>query len=645
MRRQHRLSLLCMAMLGSASVLAEQELKGIERIQVEGKYITSDRVTLDKQDWQTFQASDINELFARTPSLSVGGAVGVAQKIYLNGLEDLLLNISLDGAIQSGTMFHHTGRLSVEPELLKRVEIQAGPSDATQGAGALGGSIEFVTIDGADMLADNQQFGGLVKTAYRDNGNVQRYNLTSAARLAENWSALASASFSDRGEFEDGQGTRWQGTEAEQRFGFVKLSGEIDDTQKLRISHERAKDEGLRSQRPNWQISGWNPAYPLQTERHTTTFNYQFDPLNDALNAQLSAYSSKTELRQDGRFGLYQGTIKNRGLDLRNISLLANHTLEYGIDWRDEDTRLMPLNVASPPVDTESARVLGLFIQDYWDLSADLRINLGVRFDDYQVDDMNNQRLESDGFSPNLGVSWQIAPAWRVFGGYSSALRGRLTTNSFVLDISENDPQLKAEEADHWQLGMQFSQGNWQAEATWFRTDIANAISDIARTYTNIGDVQSKGYNARAEYQAGDWQTGLAVNKADASLDGQPLNAYDHGAIGTSIGRTWTLFTQGFISDTLMAGISSRFAEGLHDIPTSAGLIQQPGYAVHDIYLQWFPQAIQGLKLNLTLSNLTDKFYRDQATVPDFGHIEGYEGLAGLPQPGRDIRLEASYVF
>ena len=130
----------------------------IEKIYVHGQRISAERLLLTEEDWQKRQARDLEDLFADQSAVAVGGALGVAQKLYLHGLEDLLLNVSIDGAVQSGSMFHHIGRLTLEPELLRQVEVQAGPGDATQGAGALGGSIDFITKDASDLLLPGERF-------------------------------------------------------------------------------------------------------------------------------------------------------------------------------------------------------------------------------------------------------------------------------------------------------------------------------------------------------------------------------------------------------------------------------------------------------------------------------------------------------
>ncbi|MFA0108334.1 Plug domain-containing protein, partial [Vibrio splendidus] len=83
---------------------------------------------------ERYQAQDLEDIFRTDPSVSVGGSLGVAQTVYVRGIEDTYLNVTVDGAPQSAGLFHHTGRLTLDPYLLKTVEVQAGAGEATSGA-------------------------------------------------------------------------------------------------------------------------------------------------------------------------------------------------------------------------------------------------------------------------------------------------------------------------------------------------------------------------------------------------------------------------------------------------------------------------------------------------------------------------------
>ncbi|WP_256359769.1 TonB-dependent receptor plug domain-containing protein [Stutzerimonas frequens] len=135
-------------------------------LELGGTEVTASHVqgdSVEAEQLQHYQAADLQDVFESSPEVSVGGGPGVAQKLYLRGFEDTLLNISIDGASQPGQTFHHTGRIGIEPELLKRAEVQAGTGDATSGPGALGGSIRFVTKDPDDLLRPGERAGALLK--------------------------------------------------------------------------------------------------------------------------------------------------------------------------------------------------------------------------------------------------------------------------------------------------------------------------------------------------------------------------------------------------------------------------------------------------------------------------------------------------
>lgn len=619
--------------------------RSIERIQIKGSRITAERIRIEQDELEKRQARDLKEMFQGQSALSVGGSLGVAQKLYLHGIEELLLNVALDGAVQSGSMFHHIGRLTLEPELVRAIEVQAGPGDATQGAGALGGSVDFISKDASDLLTGDDRFSALSKFAYGSNNDLKKYHLTLAGKLSEQWELLGSSSKQDSGLFKDADGQAYQGTASEQQFHFAKLTGELAAGHQLRYSFEQARDEGIRPQRPNWQVSSWNRAFPLETQRNTHNLNYTFDPASQLVDGSLSVYHSNTELEQNARFGLYHGGVQNEGFDLRNTSLLGDHRLVYGVDYRAEATELFPVGVANGRRDNEDASVKGLYLQDYYNLTPTLRINAGARFDDYQVRDMKGQRLSSDGVSPNLGVSLQLSDHWRLFTGYSSALRGRLTTNSFVLDNRSNAANLKAEQAHHRQIGAEFISAGWHFNANLFDTLFEDVIGEKSRVYQNLGDLENRGYDLKLSYRTGSFSVGGSVAKANPKINGAVLNPYDHGGLGTNTGRQWSLFGNWQPADEWQTGLSLRVAEGQRDLTTSAGLIQQPGYGVWDAYLQYSPAQLDALRLTLGVKNLLDKQYRDQATLGDFNHIPDYEGLVGMPEPGRDIRAELRWQF
>lgn len=139
-------------------------------------------VAIDRAEIELTQANDLNDLFRNVPSVAVGGSLGIAQKIYVRGLEDSLLNVTIDGAPQRGTLFHHIGRVTIEPELLESVEVQAGAGEATSGFGAVGGSIRFRTVDPVNLLRSGRNYGAIAKAGWFSNDGY-KLSATAYARL------------------------------------------------------------------------------------------------------------------------------------------------------------------------------------------------------------------------------------------------------------------------------------------------------------------------------------------------------------------------------------------------------------------------------------------------------------------------------
>ncbi|MBU1330552.1 MAG: TonB-dependent receptor [Gammaproteobacteria bacterium] len=643
----YRLSLLgaitCTSLFGALSAQSAEPAVELQAQQITG--VAADRnESVEAEQLQRYQASDLQEVFESNPEVSVAGGPGVAQKLYLRGLEDTLLNITIDGASQPGQTFHHTGRIGIEPELLKRAEVQAGTGDATAGAGALGGAVRFVTKDPDDLLREGESVGALLKNGYFSNGEGYKSSASVFGRFNENWSALAMTTYQDQNDYQDGNNDDVLGTAARQKLGFAKLVGKLSDEQTLRLSYEKRLDEGERSQRPQWIPSGFNALYPLSTERETWTLNYAWQPLNnDLFDVELTSYHTTNELEQDGRFGLYFGDTRSSGFDLRNTSLLGAHQLTYGVDYRDDRTTLGP--EGDRELDHEDGDVLGLYLQDRYQLTSRLQLDAGLRYDRYTLDDRDKQRFSEEGLSPNFGLRYQLTPELALFAGHAQALRGPQVRDAFKLDVSGNDADLKAEKARTEEVGFDYRDGGWELSGKAYVTRIKDAIADpIGRPnlYENVGDLKTKGVLLSTAYHWQQLSLGLSYHHNDARLDGERLNVYEYNGLGTSLGDTWTAFADYRASDSLNLGWQGRFVRGIDSLHTGVGTVAKPGYGVHDLYAEW--QAMpERLTFTLTLKNLLDKQYLDHASNEDFEHIPDYEGIRGSYEPGRELRLGVAW--
>ena len=622
----------------STTALAQSDPQQLDTLQVTAERTSESDRSVDADALERRQASDLQDIFAELPDVAVGGGAPAAQKVYVRGLEDTMLNVTVDGATQSGNLFHHQGRLLVEPELLKQVDVVTGAGEATNGPGALGGAIRFVTKDPEDLLRPGQNVGTLLKGGYFSNTDGYKASTSLYGRLTDNWSALATLTQTDHGDYQDAEGDTQPYTGTERFTGFAKLVGQLTDEQRVRLSYERSEDEAYRLHRPHWHPSARNAPLDQEVVRETVTGQYGFtSDTNDWLDLDLTLYHTEASLEHvDGPYGDYIGAMQSHGGDLRNRSQIGDLTLTYGVDYRKDEASL-----GSPlyGTDREEGSVVGLYLQNHYQLTDRLRLSAGARHDWFELDEhLTDNSFSEAGWSPNLGLRFDATEQLTLHGGWARAIRGTQVKELFVLDYYRNAEDRTKEVADNVELGATYRQGNLYLAAEVFETRIDDVVGQVERgVLGNLGELKSRGFNARIGYEWERLDASLAYSRARPEIDGEPLSD-DDMAIGTSIGDTWVANVNFQATDAIDLGWTGRFAERLAHV--AEDYPQKAGYGVNDLYASWRPLAGDELALSLRVNNVFGKQYFDHASYGDAGDV-----AHGLPDPGRDIRLSATYRF
>ncbi len=648
-----------LAMSATQATAEEAQEQEMETLVVVGK-TTNTEITPEELD--KYQANDLADIFRIIPSVSVGGSLGIAQKVYIRGLEDTLLNVTVDGAPQTGTLFHHIGRVSIDPELLKEVEVQAGAGEATSGFGAIGGAIRFKTKNVDDLLDEGEYVGGKVKANYFSNDGYKTSGSV-YGRLNENWGILGSYVYSDRENMEDGDGNELFGTTTKQNLAFFKLNGELSDTQSLTFSYENREEEGEFGQRPNWPTLEGQTLYPMDAERETLVLNHSFN-LNKLVNLETSIYSTESSVVQNvyDRWGRYQGKLKTVGFDIRNISEIGNHTLTYGVEYRSDEVTAKSLEADSTGETKEEGTVKGIYVQDHWQITDALLLSYGVRFDQYDLEQTTYGReTDSDGVSPNIGLNYSFNDNWQLNLGYAQAMRGKEVGDSFTIEASPDwvsiDPELDAEEVDNTEIGLIYQGENLHMTASVYKSEIDDVILDQlgqGTYYENVGTLETDGFELKVGYWYENLELVASYSNNDAELNGETVEGYEHVGLANARGDTWGLNLNYTLNDDVELGWNFTHVEDLNNIEVLHRAVEigwidetyeidKDGYQVHDIYAQW--QVNDGLLVNLTIQNLFDETYRDHSSVGDYGHVPDWDGVAGVNEAGRDIRLSVSYQF
>ncbi|MDK2125150.1 TonB-dependent receptor domain-containing protein [Parachitinimonas caeni] len=583
------------------------------------------------------QATSLRDIFKQTPEVNVAGGLGVAQKLYVRGIGERMLAVTIDGAAQPESAYHHTGQVMIEPELLKRVEIEAGTGAATAGPGALAGALRLTTKSADDLLAPGQKVGALVKAGYQDASAGTKGSATVFGRLGEQFGIVASLTKLDTENYRDGNGDDVANSATEANSAFVKFNGKFDAHQ-FALAHEKHDDEGLRNKRTNLLPSPFNPTERQRTERTSTTFNYGYDAGNDLIKLHLTAYDNENSVRLAmGKKNEEKDGTRSHGFTLGNVSQLANHKLSYGLDYR-RDTGYA--NVPGKSIKDETAGVTGLYLQDDMALTEQWSIGLGVRYDRFTYTDAKDQTFDSNGFSPSASVAFAPIEGLTMRLTHARALRGVGIVEPFLKAFQDNDRQIDPEKARNTELAVQWQSGAWRANGSVFRQNIDHYIGyDDFRD--NMGNVTVDGYNASVGFLQGPWSASLGVSYARPKLNDQPLADSDALLLGNATGRIWVNQLDYHLSAWhLKLGWTGRYVEKLTHVPQGVG--SKPGYQVHDVYARWLPTGKDNLNLTLTVKNLFDRQFYDQGS---FGYHPRWGKVAGLPEPGRDVRVSVAYKF
>ena len=670
-------SILVASTLGFSYIAHAEEAIMLDTIKVLGAPEKGFNVAMTDDMIEKTQASSLQDLFSHEPSITVGGGLPVAQKVYVRGLEDTLLNVTIDGATQAGYIYHHQGRINVEPELIKEIIVKAGAGNATDGAGALGGAIHIKLKDAKDFVRDGQRVGALVKTAYHSNNDMWKKHISVYGMLTEDFGVLASFTANDSSDnYEDGNGDEVKYSKIDQQDVRIKLSGDIADGHYLSLSYEDYDDDGIRYARANMGslVHPVYPNIPVQQETHRESWvaNYGFNPDSDLIDLSATVYFNDSYLTKKGdEYAIFAGPppwatkdfydgkrhgggVESTGLDLRNTSIIGDHSITYGVEYREDEAYVKNSIVAG--IKDEETDVFALYAQTELVLNDRFDLSAGLRYDDYDYEDNHGYKIQDNKISPNATLSFAATPQLELHAGYAKAFKGVSSPEAWFIEfpnwpagltsyagadiVADGVGELKAEESDNIEIGFKYEGNNFAASGEVFRQTVKNsqiAEASKATRYSYLDDVKSTGYALRLAYFWDEITANIGVSETKPKLGNEPLGS-GNMAIGTAYGRTWTTGLEYSPAFNLTMGWNARFVEELDFV--QSGQDNKASYGVHDVYLQWSPK--DRMTVGLSVSNIFDKNYYDQGT---FYTQSDTSTPIGLPEPGRDVRVSFSYEF
>ena len=652
----------CVAVLLAIStqVMAE-ETQVMDELVVWGTSVSSSSENLNGQDISLKQADHMSDLLRDIPGVDVGGTHSLTQRINIRSLGESDLDIRLDGASQHANMFHHIGNLTLNPDILKSVEIEVGNNSVTQSG--IGGTVLFETKDGKDLLRNGESFGARIYGGYATNDN-QQGSITAYGMLSEKVDAMVYGNLVDRDDFEDGDSAETYGSAGKVSNMLFKIGYEPSANHRFELSYDRYRDSGDYNPRPdmsgeaNLGLSG-DLLIPTDYDRDTIAGSYQLKGAKHS--GKVNLYISTTEIIRDetvmeglwpdNRVSVNTATNQNIGLNTLFESNLVisdfNNQFNYGVDLSRQNSSS---TYGSVDFMDETAISSAIFIEDRFYFTKDFSLTAGLRYDNFRRDAETSDKTFDD-ITWAVGADWDVTDSVNLFASTRSLFKGPELLETFIQyqDVAFLDDDIKAETGLNSEMGIQYSnffgEHYISSSATVFQTNIDNYItesyqSDGSYLIENIGDAEIKGFELSASYGYDAFFTKVSYSHSDSdnTTTGGPL--LDANGRSMDIGDSISV-TLDYELDAINTqfGWTSNFV--LEEDNVEDGSEVKAAYNTHDLYAQWTPSAIKGLQLTFGIDNVTNELYTSHASRT--GTARGY--TLDDYEPGRNYKLSAAYQF
>lgn len=616
-------------------------------------FLGSDATTsigIDNEDLTRTDPADLQDVFKTEPTVSVGSSLPISQKIYVNGVEENNLNVTIDGARQNNRIFHHSATTYIDPELLKAVRIDPGVAPADAGPGATAGAIAFETKDVEDLLDPGKSFGGRISLGYQDNGETLTTSL-GLYGLQNGFEYLVFGKIADGENLIDGDGDEITGSKAALESGLAKLAYSLADGSRIELSYERVTDDAQRPFRADF--AGVNGDFTTRTyalERENLVLSYTGAGTSAMWNPFVQvAYNSTDLLTGASRFGTYGGKSESVTAKVQNEFVLSIGTITAGVDYYadsvDIEERLTGADFAE-----EKATNVGVFAQARMDLSDQLRLSGGLRYDFQTFEGIDGTEYDVDGLSTNVALDYDVTDDLTLSAGASTTWGGIALSESFLFDTAGwvYPDEIDAVTSQNIYVGLNGQAGAFDFDAKVFKTEIFNArtLYDPATERFGLSpaatsDFESEGFEVGARYN---WSTGfarIAYANIDSKINGLAVDSYTGRYLSTPLGETVILeVEQAFDAYDIVVGADAQITVDQDGTYLGDELGELEGYTVANAYFEYKPEDFAGLTVRGEVNNIFDEQYAERAT-----YGQEFDEVTPLFEPGRSIGVRVTYAF
>ena len=646
-----------------ANGAGESVLSGVEVTGMGGGASTVDDIKIS-----TRNAGLVKDVMRDIPGVYVGGTNGMNQKIYMRGVSDRGLNITIDGAKQNGNTFHHNADLLIDPDLIKAVEVEVGSKSVANGSGALGGSVAFKTVDAKDLLESGEIIGAKIRSGYASNSSEFSQGLMLFTAPVEGLDFIAAINHKGYDYGKSGNGNKIGGDGNDLSY-LLKLGYSFLDAHKISISREHNEFKGIYPIRAEFGSSHANDDN-RKYERDTTTLKYEYKP-SDLLNLELTAYN--TEHKKDDPFLKILG-VKTNGINAKAKSIVETgaltQTLRYGAEFYQSKNFNKPDNHYPEKVNNYS-----IYAEDALNFSS-LTITPGIRYTHHELKsydgkagNVKSYTYKFNEFTPALALDYEIVKGLNAFVNYAKVFRGPDIIESMYAGRAKNfeaNKDLKATTGNSYETGLKYhgdisEASSYSLSAKYFMTKYKNLIVDNG-SYTinkinilkriNAGGADISGVELLARLNLDALSLAASYTHQNVKYKDRVANPARGGYYTSNVigyrdqGDKYTFNAEYAFSsiDTLLGYNLIYFASKNTISAGNDKSVNIPSYAVSDIYATYSPSSgkFKGLEINAGIYNLFNKAYASQSQrTADYTGDPNYVDW----EPGRNFKVNVSYKF
>lgn len=578
---------------------------------VENQQFTSSTNIISAVDIEKSQATSLSELLKQVPGVWVedqGGAGGLSV-ISMRGSESNYTLVLLDGVAVNDPTNSRGGAFNLNAinlDSIARVEIVRGAQSAIYGSDALAGVIHIITLDTETKtnrlqasIGDNDFY----QASFQTTGQIDQLGLGLSLSTGDS-------------------GTQVDGSQQEQYEILGKLSWKNDAHSlqwNYRLFDADSSHYPEQSGGPEFAATDDLDTSDTKDQSSALQWNYQVNEKWASL-AKASWYQHEEDFHSPGIFPYFAVPENGSNTEfsrtelqwINRISPSDRLWFNMGLANKQEDgdsTGFVDFGMIIPTDFSLQRDINSGFVNANIYLTSELLVQTSLRQD--QVED------DKDYTTHQFGVSYQFNSNWRWFANANSGFK---LPSFYALGhglIGNED--LKSEEVDVWDTGLEWKIENFFAGATYFKHEYKNLIDFEPELFTNVNrpGVDTSGVETTLGWQVSD-QLNLQFHanyididllQSDSHLLGRPDVTYG-AAADYQLNDQWS-FRLNYLS------VDDRFAASQYTGDSVEETL--PQYDTLDIATTW--SVSQHHRVTLKVANALGEDYQTDIGFPAAKHF------------------------